>query len=79
MVKGLFVFMFALGSNGCFVNGAPFLNEVMVTDIISSVGHPRSDLVKLLMMNDSINIRGTGVVLQVPWDTTNPAGKGLMF
>ncbi len=44
----------------------------------SKVGHPRSDLVKLLMMNDSINIRGTGVVLQVLRDSANPVRKGLI-
>jgi hypothetical protein len=52
--------------------------RVKVTDVISSVCHPRLDSIGLLMMDDSIHIRGTGVVLQVPWDKANPARNGLI-
>jgi hypothetical protein len=31
------------------------------------------------MMDNSIHIRGTSVVLQVPWDSANPARNGLIF
>jgi hypothetical protein len=51
--------------------------RVLVTDVISSVGHPRLDLVGLLMMDNSIHIRGTNVVLHVPRDSINPSGNGL--
>jgi hypothetical protein len=47
-------------------------------DVISRVGHPRSDLVRLLMINGSVHIRSTGVVLEVPRDITNPTMKGLI-
>jgi hypothetical protein len=51
---------------------------VTVTNIISSVGHPRSDLVRLLMMDGIVHIQGIGVVLEVPPDSANLARKGLM-
>jgi hypothetical protein len=45
-------------------------------DIISGVGHPRSDLVMPLVLCTIVyNIQGSGVILQVPWDSTNPAGN----
>jgi hypothetical protein len=47
-------------------------------NIISSVGHPRSDSVRMLMMDSSIHIWGTGVVLHVPQNSSNPVGKGLI-
>jgi hypothetical protein len=52
---------------------------VKVTDIISSVGHLRLDSVGLLMMDGSIHIRGTDVVLQDHRDNANPVRKGLIF
>jgi hypothetical protein len=43
------------------------------TNIISGVGHPRSDtVVPLVLCMVVYNIRGIDVVLQVPWDSTNP-------
>lgn len=47
-------------------------------DVISSVGHLRSNSVRLLMMNNSVHIRGTSVVLQVHRDSANLAEKGLI-
>jgi len=38
-----------LGSNGCFVTGTPCLNGGHGYGFGSSVGHPRSDLVRLLV------------------------------
>jgi hypothetical protein len=70
MVKGLFIFMFGLGSNGYFVTGAPYLNG-------GSVGHPRSDSVELLVMDGAVHIWGTGVILQIPRYITNPVENGL--
>jgi hypothetical protein len=52
--------------------------EFMVTDVISSVGHLRSDSVGLLMIEGSLHIRGIGVVLQVPWDSANSIGNGFI-
>jgi hypothetical protein len=47
------------------------------TDIISSVGHPRLDLVvPLVLYTVACNGWDTDIVLQVPWDSANPAEKG---
>jgi hypothetical protein len=73
MVKCLFIFMFNIGSNGCFVTGAPGLDRGHGYGRISSMGQPRSDLVGLLMMDSSVPIRGTDIVLKVPRDSANPA------
>jgi hypothetical protein len=51
---------------------------VTVTDVISSVDHPRLDSVGLLMMDSSVYIQGTSVVLLVPQDNANPIGNGLI-
>ena len=46
-------------------------------NIISGVGHSRSDSVVLLVLfMVTCNIRGTGVVLQIPWDSANLAKNG---
>ena len=46
-------------------------------DIISGVGHPRSDSVVLLMLRTvAYNIQDSGVVLQVPRDSANLAKNG---
>ena len=42
------------------------------TYIISGMGHPRSDwVVPLVLCTVAYNIKGTGVVLQVPQDSVN--------
>jgi hypothetical protein len=42
-------------------------------DIISGVGHPRLDVVVLLVLYTvAYNIRGTSVVLQIHRDSDNP-------
>jgi hypothetical protein len=47
------------------------------TDIISGVGHPRSDsVVPLVLCMVGCNGWGTGIVLQVPRDSANPVEKG---
>jgi hypothetical protein len=79
MVKGIFIFMVGLGSNGYLVTNAPCLNGVTITNIINSMGHPSSDSVGLLMMDDNVHIQGTNVILQVHRDNSNPAGNGLIF
>jgi hypothetical protein len=68
-----------LGSNSCFVTGTPYLNGGHNCGFDSSVGDPRSDSVGLLVY-DSIFVhnQGIGVVLQVPRDSANPIGKGLI-
>ena len=64
MVK--YVCYMGLGSNGCFVTGASLMSGHYKTDIISGMGHPRSDSVVLLVLcKVTYIIRGTGVVLQV--------------
>jgi hypothetical protein len=47
------------------------------TDIISSVGYLRSDLVvSLVLCTIAYNTRGTGIVLQVPRDSANLVENG---
>ena len=75
MVK--YVCHMGLGSNGCFMVDAALMSGHYKTDIISGVGHPRSNSVVLLVLCMIMyNIWGTGVVLQVPWDSANPTRKG---
>jgi hypothetical protein len=60
-----------------FVVNAALMGGHYRTDIISIVGHPRSDsIIPLLLCMVACNGWGTGIVLQVPWDNTNPAEKG---
>ena len=60
-----------LGSNGCFIAEVALTGSHYKTDIISNVGHLRRDLVMALVLcTVAYNIRGTGVLLQVPWDST---------
>jgi hypothetical protein len=48
-----------------------------MTDIISGVGRPRSDsVVPLVLCMVACNGWSTGIVLQVPRDSTNLAEKG---
>jgi hypothetical protein len=78
MVKCMCVLYGGFGSNGFVTKVQQFL---MVghyrTNIISSVGHPRSDSVMpLVLCTRACNDWGTGIVLQVPWNSTNPAKNG---
>jgi hypothetical protein len=46
-------------------------------NIISGVGHSRSNSTMLLVLcTVAYNIWDTSVILQVPRDSVNPAGKG---
>ena len=59
-----------------FVASATLKNGHYRTDIISSMGHPRSDSVMLLMLCAvAYNGRGIGIVLRVPRDNANLAEK----
>jgi hypothetical protein len=66
------------GSNGFVTKMQPFpMYGHYRTDIISCVGHLRSELVVPLVLCTVVcNGWGIGIVLQVPWDNTNPAKKG---
>ena len=67
----------SLGSNGCFMANVALTGGQDRTDIISGVGHPRSDSVMLLVLcMVTYKIRGTDVVLQIPRDSANPARNG---
>lgn len=70
--------MSGLGSNCCFVTSAPRLNRGHSYDFASSVGRLMLNLVGLLVYDSSVHIRSTDVVLQVPRDSANPTGKGLI-
>jgi len=41
--------MMGHGSNGCFVTSSPYLNGGHGYNFASNMGHPRSDLVDLLV------------------------------
>jgi hypothetical protein len=57
--------------------GAALMDGHYRTDIISGVGHLRSDsVVPLVLCMVACNGWGTGIVLQVLRDSTNPAEKG---
>jgi hypothetical protein len=59
-----------LESNGCFVTGIALTGNHYIRYIISSVGHLRlNSVVPLILWTVAYNIRGTSVVLQVPWDS----------
>jgi hypothetical protein len=66
------------GSNGFVTKAQPFLmNGHYRTDIISSVGHSRSDsIVPLVLCTVAMQYPSTSIVLQVPWDNINPTEKG---
>jgi hypothetical protein len=78
--RGCFDVMMSFGSNNCFVIGALFTNGGHGYDFTSSVGHPKSNSVGLLVYiwRYAYNIRGTDVVLQVHRDNVNPTDKGLI-
>jgi hypothetical protein len=65
------------GSNGFVTKMQPFpMDDHYRTDIISCVGHLRSEsVVALVLCMVACNGWGTGIVLYVPWDNTNPAEK----
>jgi hypothetical protein len=53
-----------LRSNGCFIVNATLTGDHYKMDIISGVGHLRSDLVvPLVLYTITYNIRGIGVIL----------------
>jgi len=51
---------------------------VMVMDFTSGMGHSRSDLVGLLVMDSSIHIGGIDIVLKVLRDSANSTENGLI-
>jgi hypothetical protein len=64
-------------SNDCFIANVALTGSHYRTDIISGVGHLRSDLiVPLVLCTIAYNIWGIGVVLQVPRDSANPFENG---
>ena len=59
------------------VTGATLMDDHYKTDIISCAGHLRSNsVIMLVLCKVAFNIRGTDVVLQVLWDSTNPIKNG---
>jgi hypothetical protein len=65
------------GSNDCFMAGVALMDGHYKMDIISSVGHLKLDLVVSLMFCTVVyNILGIIIVLQVLWDSANPARNG---
>jgi hypothetical protein len=75
MVK--YVCCIGFGSNSYFVAGAALMGDYYKLNIISGVGHSRSNSVILLVLcTVAYNIWGTVVVLQVPRDSTDLVEKG---
>ena len=71
------VYYMGLRSNGCFMANVALMGGHYKMDIISNVGHLRLDSVMPLVLCMVVcNIQGTGVVLQVPHDSVNPAKNG---
>jgi hypothetical protein len=67
------VYYVSLKSIGCFVTGTALTGDHYRTNIINDMGHPRLDpVVPLVLCIVAYNIRSTGVVLLVPWDSANP-------
>ena len=65
------------GYNGFMTKAQP-INGHYKTNIINGVGHPRSDSVMPLELCTVVcNSWSTGIILQVPRDSTNPAENGL--
>ena len=65
------------GSNGSFVIATALMGSHYRTNIISGVGHPKSNSVVLLVLClVAYNGQATSIVLQVPWDSNNPAENG---
>jgi hypothetical protein len=66
-----------LGSKDCFVTDVVLMGGHYRTDIISGIGHSRSEsVVPLVLCMVAYNNWGTGIVLQVPWDSANPTDNG---
>jgi hypothetical protein len=62
----------SLRSNGSFVTSAALKGGYYKRDIISGVGHSRSDsVVQLVLWTVAYDILGTNVVLQIPRDNAN--------
>ena len=61
-----------------FVAGIALMGGHYKTDIISGVGHLRSDsgVLPLVLCTVACNGWGTGIVLQVPRDNANPTKNG---
>jgi hypothetical protein len=71
------VYYIGLGSDGCFMASAALTTGHYRMNIISGVGHPRSDLVVPLVLCMVVyNIQGTDVILKVPRDNANLVGNG---
>jgi hypothetical protein len=66
------------GSNGFVTKVQLFpMDGHYRTNIISGVGHPRSDsVVPLMLFVVACNGWGTGIVLQIPRDSTNRDKRG---
>lgn len=60
----------SLRSNGYFVIGAPFMNGVYGYGFASSVGHPMSDSVGLLVYDGMSIISGASVLYYRSFETT---------
>jgi hypothetical protein len=59
------------------VAGTALKGDHYRTDIISSMGHSRSDsVVPLVLCTVACNGWGTGIVLQVTWESVIPVENG---
>jgi hypothetical protein len=71
------MYYMGLGSNSCFMFDTTLTCGHYKIDIISGIGHLRSDsVVPLVLYTVAYNIQGTGVVLRVPRDSANLVKNG---
>jgi hypothetical protein len=86
MVKDLLL-LFSLGLNCCFVTGATMFDWwSLQTNVISSVSHPRSDSVELLVMDSRLQHPGHRCYATYPlrqrqpcWEGVNISGRPYSF
>ena len=59
-----------------FMVGAALTSGHYKTDIISGLGHPKSNsVVPLVLYTVMCNCWGIGIILQVSWDSADPVEK----
>jgi hypothetical protein len=69
--------MMGLGSNNCFVTGTPYLNGGYDYGFTSSVGHPRSDSVGLLVYDSMHTYQGHQCCITGPSRQYQPCKEGV--
>jgi hypothetical protein len=77
IVKSLQYVMIGLGSNGCFVIGAPCFNRGHGYGFASNMGHPRSESVRLLVYDGMRTYPGHQCCITGPLRQRQPCREGV--